>query len=379
MDISVPSRFEVELLDYLEILNNKYGSIGKVYGSLPYSIIGHGRFSNLVINYGDFGFERVKSFSDRAHEIGLNVNYLANSLCLGDLGFEKLGFEKVTKYFGEVYESGADIVTVSSPYLLRIIKKEFPELKVEVSVHAHVDSVQKFRRWEQFGADIINLPGSSNRNFELLDAISNSNSLKVELLVNESCLYDCAYALYHHTLSSHRSKQPKEGLDYCMLECVSDRIKNPEEIFRAPWIRPEDLQFYEHRFNIKKFKLQGRQMNIPWILRTVEAYSKREYRGNLLDLISPTYPNWGYRSQLADGRKKNSAYNGKPDVFIDNSLLNQFFKSIVRKGGCTTLSDCKKCHICENTSKRMLEFRDFNQFDLYRNSTKLLRDSVLSG
>jgi len=351
MELSVPSRFEIELLDDLQNLNIKYGSIGKVYGSLPYSIIGHGRFSSLVMNYGDFGFERVNNFSDKAHELGLEVNYLANSLCLGDLGFEKLGFEKVTRYFSEVYESGADIVTVSSPYLLRIIKKEFPGLKVEVSVHAHVDSVQKFRRWEQFGADIINLPGSSNRNFELLDTISDSNGVNIELLVNESCLYDCAYALYHHTLSSHRSKQPTEGLDYCMLECVNDRVKNPEEIFRAPWIRPEDLQYYEKRFNIKKFKLQGRQMNIHWILRTVEAYSKREYTGNLLDLISPTYPNWDSRSQLVDdGGLHRFKRSGKPDVFIDNSLLSHFFQSIVQKGGCNTLSDCNRCQLCERTS-----------------------------
>ncbi|MEE9586234.1 MAG: U32 family peptidase [Nitrososphaerales archaeon] len=379
MKLSVPSRFETSLLEEVKILNKKYRSIGKVYGSLPYSIIGHGRVSGLVMQFGEFNMERVKDFSEQAHSIGVDVNYLANSLCLGDLGYEKGGRDKIVQYLGDVYDAGADILTVSSPYLLRLVKREFPSLKVEISVHAHVDTVQKFRRWEELGADIINLPAGSNRDFGLLEAISRSHRVDVELLVNESCLFNCPYALYHHTLSSHRSKHPNEGLDYCMLECVMDRLENTAELLKAPWIRPEDIAYYEKTFKIDKFKIQGRQMPVEWIVKTVEMYSSRKYDGNLLDLISPTYPNWSTRSTYAKQllQKYNVEDFRRPDVYIDNNLLDEFFSTLVQKGGCSPTQQCSDCSYCDRAAEDLIQIKDMRQFETYATATKQLFEDMV--
>ena len=379
MKLSVPSRFEIALLDEIKVLNKKHGSISKVYGSLPYSVIGHGRVSELVMKFGDFTMARVKEFTEQAQSIGLEVNYLANSLCLGELGYEKDGRDKITKYLSEVYETGADILTISSPYLLRLVKNEFPSLKVEISVHAHVDSIQKFKRWEEMGADIICLTAGVNRDFELLQLISKSRKIDVELLVNESCLFNCPYALYHHTLSSHRSKVVDEGLDYCMLECAQDRIEDPAEILKAPWIRPEDTLFYEKHFKIDKFKLQGRQMPIPWIIRTAGAYSMRKYDGNLLDLISPTYPDWSIRSDTAKEILKRHGVEDfrKPEVYIDNNKLDKFFKTVVNKGGCNPLQQCSLCGYCNRTAKELIHIKDEKAFETYSKATKLLFQEMM--
>ncbi len=378
MKLSVPSRFETSLLEEIKVLNKKYGSIGKVYGSLPYSIIGHGRVSGLVMRFGDFGMDRVKEFSEQAHLIGVEVNYLANSLCLGDLGYEKDGRDKIIRYLGEVYNAGADIITISSPYLLRLVKSEFPSLKVEISVHAHVDTVQKFRRWEELGADIINLPAGVNRDFELLSIIARSR-VDAELLVNESCLFNCPYALYHHTLSSHRSKHLDEGLDYCMLECVQDRLEDPAEILKAPWIRPEDTPYYEETFKIDKFKIQGRQMPVKWIVKAVEAYSNRRYDGNLLDLISPTYPDWSIRSDSAKQLLEKYGVEDfrRPDVYIDNNRLGEFFRTIVKKGGCNPLQQCSVCGYCNRVAKNFIQIRDERLFKTYATATKLLFEEMV--
>ncbi len=379
MKLSVPSRFETNLLEAIKMLNVRYGSIGKVYGSLPYSIIGHGRTSGLVMQFGEFGMDKVKEFAKQAHEIGINVNYLANSLCLGEMGYGKYGRDRIIKYLGDIYDSGADILTISSPYLLRLVKNEFPELKVEISVHAHVDTVQKFKRWEELGADIINLPAGSNRDFKLLDAISRSHKVDVELLVNEACLFNCPYALYHHTLSSHRSKHPDEELDYCMLECVMDRLENPAELLRAPWIRPEDIAYYEETFKIHKFKIQGRQMPVEWITRTVEAYCSRRYSGNLLDIISPTYPDWSTRSTSSRNllHTHNAENFVKPDVYIDNTKLDKFFGEIIKKGGCSSTQQCYVCGHCDRVAKKEIQIRNKYQFRTYTSATKALFEELI--
>lgn len=381
MKLSVPSRFEYSLLENIKELNKKHNSVGKIYGSLPYSIIGHGRVSEHISKFGLFNIDTVREFTEKAHSIGIEVNYLANTLCLGDLGYEKGGSDKIIKYFGEVYETGVDIITIASPFLQRIIKGEFPSLKTEISVYAEIDTIQKFRRWENLGADIINLPAKVNRDIALLETISESREADIELLVNESCLFHCPYSLYHHTVSAHRSRSSDEGLDYCMMECVKDRLNDTSELLKSGWIRPEDISYYEKTFNIEKFKIQGRQMPIEWINNTVESYSTRKYDGNLLDLISPTYPNWSSRSTTINQLPKQFSIEDikNPDVYIDNRQLDIFFKTIINKGGCGPLQNCDDCKICRVTANKLVQIRDQQKFDKYSEATKwLLEDTVHS-
>ena len=248
MKLSVPSRFEFSLLEDIKELNKKYNSVGKIYGSLPNSIIGHGRIAELVTKYGIIDMDTIREFTKKAHGIGLEVNYLANAFCLGELGYEKDGSKKIVNYLGEVNEIGVDIITIASPFLQKIINKEFPGLKTEISVYAEIDTVQKYKRWEELGANIINLPSKVNRDIKFLETISESRQADIELLVNESCLFHCAYSLYHHTISAHRSRSSEEGLDYCMMECAKDRLEDPSEIFRSAWIRPENISYYEKTF-----------------------------------------------------------------------------------------------------------------------------------
>jgi len=374
----VPSRFEIELLQKFGDFNKKYGSIDKIYGSLPSSVIGHGRIAGLVKKFGDFDINYVREFTEEAHRIGIRVNYLANTLCLGDLGYTDNGREKIRRYLGEIYETGADIITVASPYIHRLVKSEYPSLKTEISVYAEIDTAQKFKRWEELGADIINLPSRANRDFELLDSISKSRKTDVELLVNESCLFHCPYSLYHHTVSSHRSRNPDEGIDYCMLECVRDRLEDPSELLKAAWIRPEDIAHYEKTYGIDRYKIQGRQMPVKWIEKTVEAYSARKYGGNLLDLISPTYPDWSTRS--AANQQTIRGYQPedlkKPDVYIDNTQLDQFFRTLVKKGGCTPAKPCDACRYCSQATKNLVQIRSQKQFKTYAAATKALFEQI---
>ena len=64
---------------------------------------------------------------------------------------------------------GVETVTVSSPFLLRIVKTRYPGLKVRISVFAGVDRVRKAQMWEEMGADGIVLD-SLLVNREFVDA-----------------------------------------------------------------------------------------------------------------------------------------------------------------------------------------------------------------
>jgi collagenase-like PrtC family protease len=61
---------------------------------------------------------------------------------------------------------GVRRVTVSTPFLLELVKRRFPEFKVRVGIYAQVDTPRRARFWEDLGADAIVLESFSiNRNF----------------------------------------------------------------------------------------------------------------------------------------------------------------------------------------------------------------------
>ena len=57
------------------------------------------------------------------------------------------------------------MVTIANSFLLKIVKKHFPKLKVSISTIARVDSLEKVLEYEKAGADEIALDYNIYRNF----------------------------------------------------------------------------------------------------------------------------------------------------------------------------------------------------------------------
>jgi collagenase-like PrtC family protease len=65
--------------------------------------------------------------------------------------FTRSGQADLVRLLELVEGCGATAVTISLPFLLPLIKKRHPGLKVRVGVYARVDSVPKARFWEELG------------------------------------------------------------------------------------------------------------------------------------------------------------------------------------------------------------------------------------
>jgi hypothetical protein len=184
-----------------------------------------------------------------------------------------------------------DAVTVSLPYLLRIVKKHYPALRVRVGAFAQVDSPQKARQWEDMGADTLCLSAiSCNRDFERLGNIRSSVACGLQLIANASCLPSCAWENTHmHLLTqSSLTRHRLRGfcLDYCFLQCSRQRLSDPVNFIRSVWIRPEDLPLYE-KIGYNDFKLVERSCPGDLLVRRVQAYSEGRFDGNLWELVAP--------------------------------------------------------------------------------------------
>jgi len=57
------------------------------------------------------------------------------------------------------------------------------------------------------------------------------------------------------------------------------RLRDPSQLIRSAWIRPEDIRHYEE-IGIHEFKLSGRTKTVAWILKCMRAYAKRSFKSN---------------------------------------------------------------------------------------------------
>lgn len=357
--LCVPGRFEPQLLDHLEPLQEETGRIHEVYGSLSRSIVGSGRPARrLAQQSGEPTFEDVRRFTERAHAAGIRVNYLLNAATLSHNEYTRKGRQDLVDYVAEVEGTGIDMVTIAVPYLIELVCEQFPNLPVGISVVSDISTVQGMRLFAGYGAERIHFAEECNRDFELLGELVSKADCEVSLVVNNGCLRFCPHRSYHNSLCTQgsQSDKPVNGyIDYPLLKCSAQRARHPVEILRSPWIRPEDLTFYEQRFGVELFKIAGRQLPLELNLKTIESYAHGRYDGNFLDLLATPAANFAKHPMTAQvAAERGPKAFEPPPFFIDNQKLGQLTKALHARGGCSALRDCEDCRLCEELLPQVL-------------------------
>jgi collagenase-like PrtC family protease len=257
--------------------------VEEVYGKLPGDGIGGGRPRYLATPLSEDGLARyVRLLADH----GIALNYLLNGACFGNREWTRAWQKKVTSLLEKLGGMGVRRVTVSTPFLLELVKRRFPEFKVRVGIYAQVDTPRRARFWEDLGADAITLESFSiNRDFPRLAAIRAAVRCDLQLIANHVCLMNCPMQTYHQSGFAHASDDSGAlFIDYCFLRCSRLRLADPSRFIQAAWIRPEDLGAYE-AMGYTTFKLLERGIPSAALLQRVKAYSERRFTGNLAGLL----------------------------------------------------------------------------------------------
>ncbi|MBK5190482.1 MAG: U32 family peptidase [Methanosarcinales archaeon] len=278
--------------------------------------------------------DEIREQTEYAHQHGIKMNITMNSTCTGGhhLSFE--GYKMFSWYFGELNKAGVDAVTVAEPYLVELLR-DFP-MQTVVSCLSYVESPQRAKFFDELGADMITVDTNVNRHFDLLEGIVKAVDCDVRLIVNEGCIYRCPFRYSHYNLASHLSSliQPRSPLfapDYYFDKCISIRLRDPTQIIKSAWIRPEDLKAYE-AIGITDFKLSGRTKLVNWIIDCMRFYSQRSFKGNVLDILDcPQMLRYVF--------------------YIDNEKLE---RSIDQWKHCKKV--CNECGYCDKLTKEALTY-----------------------
>ena len=359
MKIRLGSNWDITSLDAL-----KGTSVDALFGKLPFDVVGGAR-PGFVLPQVDRNY--VGRYIKACHERGLEFSYLLNAPCLGNLQYSKKGYGQLIELLEWIDQSRADAVTIGLPYLIDLVRKRFPRLKVKVSTTARVNTVRKALQYEDMGVEEIIIDEHINREFKTLEAIRKAVKCNLELIVNNICLWQCPYNYEHVNHDGHASREGEEE-DYCYLQypgylCLYRKLTDPVELLKSPWIRPEDIPHYEG-IGYEHFKITERFKKTSLLLEHVKAYENRRYDGNLLDLftlprkgaftpvhleyfIKPEHVNIMKISEL----EKVFDLEVRELIQMDNRKLDGFIE-FFKKNDCNQTT-CSACRYCETVFKRV--------------------------
>jgi collagenase-like PrtC family protease len=340
--------------DIREIALAKRYSVTELYGQLNADPFGGGRASFMA---PEVTRRRARDFIRRVRAGGMDFNYLLSGVCMGNREFTRSGQLTIRRFIDWLCGIDVNVVTVSTPFLLKLVRKAYPHLKVCISSMINISSVAEAKFWEEEGADVLIILWG--RNFPLLKSIRQSVACALEVIPNLICLNNCPLSRYHGVVVSHGSQSAKGSFHfpYCEFQCTFRKLTRPWELIASPWIRPEDLGVYEEA-GVTRLKIVDRCSPTSLLERIVKAYSERRYEGNLADLLPGLQPVDRERLPAAKlfrhffrpldyNVAKALRFRGaplRPAVFIDNGKLKGFIDFFLERD-CRNYS-CEECGYC---------------------------------
>ena len=292
-------------------------------------------------NYNDYDQNKIKSLVRLCAEKKVGRNFLMNKSILFFNNMKNI-FTNLKRMdsFG-----GLTAVTVGDKLIVPYIRRIFPKITIQSSVFLHIDSASKVREALKMGITGFCLDVSCNRNGPELEKIRDLKKyypeMTVKLFANHGCYNHCFYALQHQDWFVLEKLELKNAVDQgenilgnmikgkrCMY-----RTNDLADEIRRPFIRPEDISFYEENNLADYIKIANRVNSTPLLQRILNAYFNRAYRGDIFTLIL------GIR--------------GQSQVFFQNA---SFPKGFVRKV-CFCGQDCDHCVYCRQVALRTIEKR----------------------
>lgn len=321
----------------------------------------------------------IKRFVDRVHSMGIRFSYTLNALAMGNMEYTTEGQKQINQFLYLLRGVGVDSVIVSNPVVAVLVKNSFPSFELSVSSAACVDSIQKAMYWQNLGASSIKLPLVVNRNFHLLQNLSQGIKMDMEVMVNQLCLYHCPMERYHTITTNTDSqlvsgKESKSFIDWCRLKCNQIRWSEPAELIKSPIVRPEDIPLYE-KYGVKYFKIIGRNKNMRHVIISIlEAYVAGKWDGNLLSIVGVNANPPPYELIRFYPEDEFKRYFAEPLYNIDNSKLDGFINHFIENGHkCGYV--CGVCRYCDEVAGRVMELPSKERLTKFLNALKKLEST----
>jgi len=260
-------------------------------------------------------------------DAGIGLNLLLNANCYGERSLERSFYQSTGDLVDNLQrEWNLVSVTTTSPVIGRFLRQNFSGLEVRASVNMEIGTPEGM----DYLADCFDsyyLKRELNRNMEALKKIRrhcDETGKGLHMLANSGCLNNCSARQFHDNLVAHEQEIARMDNAFTFHSACRSYLgkdNNRQNLLRlSNWVRPEDLHHYEGL--VDGVKIATRTSPNP--LAILEAYTRRRYSGNVLDLLEPNYAALYY-----------------PEVLNNSAFPPDYFQIRHNCGG-----DCRSCGYC---------------------------------
>lgn len=323
---SVPADFEIKSIEKYEQINerNKDAVVRETYGQLTEGYIHNsGRATGII---PDVSMHDLEKYVDFSLNRGIDFNYTINAACFGNLEFSDTGIKQIKNLLSDLKNIGVKNLTLTTPGIIELVMSIAPDMKIKASAICQINSVEKMKHYLRLGIDRFVVEPSIIRDFTILKNMAQLASDKMEIIINDKCMRDCPYRIFHYNQTAHDNS--KEAESYYFMSCGVEKSQNIIKYLNLNWIRPEDLCLYQN-MGIKYLKVEGREfIKSGNIEKLLESYMNESFDGNLLDLLHVFAP-----------------YDYIHQPYIDNKKLEGYVKGVYN-GEVVCQQMCEKCGYC---------------------------------
>lgn len=229
----------------------------------------------------------------RLRELGMKLDLLFNAACYGGRAISEWLENQVRSVldYMEAGVGGADIVTTTSPFVARTVKRYFPAVEVRASVNMRIGTIKGMAYLADV-FDSFHVQREHNRDLPYLRELrawADGAGKRLIMLANSGCMIHCSGQSFHDNMVAHEAEidECRNVTDWNAHTCWRF-LQDPANrvcVLQNTWVRPEDLHHYEGLFEV--VKLATRMHARPRAV--IDAYVNRRFRGNLLDLMEPGF------------------------------------------------------------------------------------------
>lgn len=295
----VTMRFNVPFIpdrEFAAFLNARAGSLHSCYFSLYSELIYDARHKHQIY--------QVKKLTDALGALEVPKKYLLINSRIHAPGqyFDRSHLRTVVKILTDLQDAGfLDGIVYADAYFLQALSnaggERLSRVEAVPSVNCMLDTFDKILSVLDFiGGTNFKTPGtlildrSLNRRMGALAEVSAKcrekfPEIKLELLANEGCLFQCPFKAGHDCLISvsNMGKAVNTFEVNQELGCMQYIAGHPSQVLKSPFIRPEDVGAYEEYVDV--LKICGRTLGSAFLARTIDAYLRRTYPGNLFGFL----------------------------------------------------------------------------------------------
>lgn len=312
-------------IDFLDLIDEHQGNLSSIYLPLPYSMGNSWRDEHQLENYET---EIIYAILEKCALYKIDTILIMNATCEWENTGDKYYMLKLIKFVKQLHGKWLTSITLTNMLYVPFFRKAFPEIIIYSSINCYLKTVEQAIYFKDLGIDILTIDRDINRDLPLIKKIKDRTGLWIQILLNEWCFSNCPYRYTHFNIAAHRvdynTDERIHNWKYNLIEnysCVPMVNKNKKLIFRAPFVRPEDLGHYDWIVDV--YKLDTRPESTERIRMMLSAYLNGYYHGDLKDIIDFPYQNI-------------------PRIDNDKLTRLDFFEKLVK---CPR--DCYGCNVCE--------------------------------